>query len=80
MRDAPMAIARHLTIAVDLLRNARVRGDRLPYTPEFEELYDRFCAAAGREVDRHTIWLTFVDARKRGLVGGWRRRRRAPKG
>ncbi|MDR3638623.1 MAG: hypothetical protein P4L84_32760 [Isosphaeraceae bacterium] len=74
-----MATARHLAIAAELLRNAGVPSDRLPYTPEFEELYDRFCTAAGREVDRHTMWLTFVDARKRGLVGGLRRRRHTPK-
>lgn len=72
-----MATARHLEIAVQLLRDPTVPpSDRLPYTPEFEALRLRFAERLGKEISSRQVWLALIDARKRGLVGASRRRRR----
>lgn len=73
-----MAIARHLEIAAQLLRDHDVPpSDRLPYTPEFDTFRARFIHLLGREITCCVVWRAIVDARKRGLVGALRRRRRA---
>ncbi len=75
-----MAIARHLELAAQLLREPNVPPlDRLAYTPMFEELRTRFSALIGRDASPLEYWRVSLDARKRGLVGGLRRRRRSAK-
>jgi hypothetical protein len=76
-----MAIARHLEIAAQMLREPNVPpSDRLPYTPEFDALRSRFSDLRGRDISCHEVWEALVSARKRGLVGASRRRRRSVKG
>jgi hypothetical protein len=75
-----MAIARHLEIAAQLLREPNVPPlDRVAYTPLFDELRDRFSALTGQDVSSLYYWRVSLDARKRGLVGTLRRRRRSAK-
>ncbi len=38
--------------------------DRLPYTPEFDRLLERFNADTGRNLDRHTLWRLIAKLAK----------------
>ena len=70
--------SRHLEIAARLLRDpAFPPSDRLPYTPEYDAFCLRFSEHFGREVSHKEVWESVVGARKRGLVGPTRRRRRS---
>jgi hypothetical protein len=76
-----MIVARHLEIAAQILREPDVPpSDRLPYTPEFEALRAHFSVLLGREISCREVWEAIVSARKRGLVGASRRRRRSVQG
>lgn len=70
-----MAVARLLDIASQLLSQADVPVDRLPYTEAFEVIYRRFLEMYGRDISRHDVWWSFLDARKRGRGRASRRRR-----
>jgi hypothetical protein len=73
-----MAIARHLEIAAQPLKEQDVPpSDRLPYTPAMDIFRARFNQFIGRENTYLEVWEAIVGARKRGLVGASRRRRRA---
>jgi hypothetical protein len=73
-----MAITRHLDIAAKLLKEPDVPpSDRLPYSPEFDTFQARFAQLIGRETTSREVWEAIVGARKRGLVGASRRRRRS---
>lgn len=53
-------------LAWTLLRDCDVPRDRLPYTPEFEALYEIFLARGGRRIDRATFWRLLSSAAKQG--------------
>jgi hypothetical protein len=73
-----MAIARHLEVAAQLLKEQDFPpSDRLPYTPEFDIFRARFIQLIGRDAPSREVWEAIVGARKRGLVGASRRCRRA---
>lgn len=71
-----MASLNQLQKAADLIRLSPKPIDRLPYTPEFDELHLRFEQEIGVTCSPHYFWWCLVDARKRGLVGPSKRRRR----
>jgi hypothetical protein len=68
-----------LKLAATLVAKSILPLDRLPYTDEFEPLYQEFVRAIGHPRTRHEVWWCMVDARKRGLVGPMRRRPRPPR-
>jgi hypothetical protein len=73
-----MITARKLEIAAQILREPDVPPtDRLPYTPDMDVVRDRFSTRLGYEISNQEAWTAFVGARKRGLVGSSRRRRRS---
>ncbi len=69
-------VARYLEIATQLLAEIEVPLDRLPYTDDFEPIYERFQDLAGKSLDRHEVWWSLLSARKRGR-GHARLRRRS---
>lgn len=38
--------------------------DQLPYTPQFDEIVERFNAQTGRSLDPHTVWRLVAKAAK----------------
>lgn len=50
--------------------------DILPYTPEFESLYQEYVRVIAKPCSRSECWHTFLHLRKRGMLGRGRRRRR----
>jgi len=72
-----MANSREIEIAARLAMDLPVSIDRLPGKPAlFEEYRSRFEAELGRPCDLEEFWLSLLAARKRGLIGPSRRRRR----
>lgn len=53
-------------LAWTLLRDCDMPRDRLPYTPEFETLYECFLARSGRQIDRAAFWRLLSSAAKQG--------------
>ena len=45
-----------------------VPTDRLPYSPEFEELYHRVLTSTGAPLGRSDCWRLLAKARKRGWL------------
>jgi hypothetical protein len=74
-----MITPKQLATAARLAAESGLPLDRLPYTDEFESLYERFVVLTGAACSRHQCWWALVDARKRGLVGSLRRRPRVRK-
>lgn len=69
-------IARQADVAADLLLDLPVPLDRLPYTPDFDRVHERFNQLVGKDLSRHEVWWCLLDARKRGRGRPTRRRRR----
>ncbi len=70
-----MAIAHYIEIAAGLLAESKYPLDRLPYTTNFDVLYQRFNQLSGKEHSKHEVWWYLLDARKRGRSRSARRRR-----
>jgi len=52
-----------------LYSSARRTLDDLPYTLEFESLYERFITASGRKnATRHDVWTAMTSLRKRARL------------
>jgi hypothetical protein len=50
----------------ELYSKAERTLDDLPYTHEFETIFDKFIAATGRsDVTRHAVWKALTTLRKR---------------
>lgn len=65
--------AKQLDVATRLAAESTVPLDRLPYTEDFERIYERFRDLTGAACSRHQCWWALLGARKRGLVGPSRR-------
>lgn len=60
-------------IAFALLKACQIPRDRLPYTPDFERLYEEFRRQSGRDIDRCVFWRLLASAAKRGGLARQRR-------
>lgn len=67
--DADKALARALLLVCETPR------DRLPYTAEFESLYEAFLRKSGRQIGRDTFWRLLSSAAKAGGLAKRRTRR-----
>lgn len=65
-----------LKVAASLATISPKPLDRLPYTPEFDQLYRLFIEQTGSPCTESECWNAFLGARKRGMIGPSRRRRR----
>ena len=63
-------------VARKLLEACPVSRDRLPYTSDFEQLYDAFRNATGRQIERDVFWRLLSSAAKQGGLA--KRRHRPP--
>lgn len=57
-----------LSTLAECYRRRGVAADRLPYTEEFERLYDEVQRKTGTALTRAELWRTLVNARKRGAL------------
>jgi hypothetical protein len=56
--------AEQLDLLCDLYAEANRTLDNLPYTEEFEHLYQEFRHRTGVETDRHSVWKALCNRRK----------------
>jgi hypothetical protein len=56
--------ASHKKILVDLYERTRKTVDDLPYTEEFERLYESFLQRSGMSMTRHDVWRALASQRK----------------
>jgi len=54
----------HRQIIADLYAAAQRTVDDLPYTDEFEAMFQTFCSCSGRDITRHEFWKALSNARK----------------
>ena len=72
-----MAIAQRLRIAAQVIKEFGVPIDRLPYTPTFAAVSERFRSLSESvELTDQEVWQNLLGARKCGLVGASKRQRR----
>ncbi len=68
-----MLTHRELEIAVEMAHSSLVPIDQLPYTPEFDRLYQAYTNRLGRPVTQSHFWRALTNVRKKGMVGKrWR--------
>ena len=51
-------------IIVDLYAATGRTVDDLPYTDEFDTMFDQFCSSTGRGISRHEFWKALANLRK----------------
>lgn len=51
-------------IIADLYTETARTVDDLPYTAEFDAMYDQFRSYTGRDIGRHDFWKTLANLRK----------------
>jgi hypothetical protein len=56
--------AEQLNLLCDLYAEANRTLDDLPYTPEFDDLYQQFCEETALDTDRHSVWKALCNCRK----------------
>lgn len=56
--------AEHKQLLVDLYERTRKTVDDLPYTEEFERLYESFIQRSGLNLNRHDVWRALASRRK----------------
>ena len=54
----------HVRLLLNLLGKKGITSDRLPYSPEFEDILRRFEHQANRPVSRQEAWWAILNARK----------------
>jgi hypothetical protein len=54
----------HKQILVDLYKRTAKTVDDLPYTEEFEHLYESFVQRSGLTMSRHDVWRALASQRK----------------
>lgn len=54
----------HKEILEEFYRATRRTVDDLPYTEEFELLFEAFVARSGKSLSRHDVWRALSSARK----------------
>jgi hypothetical protein len=58
----------HKAMLVDLYKRTRKTVDELPYTEEFERLYESFLQRTGLALNRHQTWRALSSCRKGSLL------------
>jgi hypothetical protein len=66
----------HKEMLVELYERTRKTVDELPYTEEFERLYESFLQRSGLNLNRHGVWRALSSCRKASLLA---RKQRTPK-
>jgi hypothetical protein len=54
----------HKQLLVELYERTRKTVDELPYTEEFERLYESFIHRSGMSLGRHDVWRAPASQRK----------------
>jgi len=54
----------HRRLLVDLYKRTRKTVDDLPYSEEFERLYESFIQRSGLNMGRHHVWRALASQRK----------------
>jgi len=54
----------HKQLLVELYERTRKTVDDLPYTEEFERLYESFIQRSGVSLNRHDVWRALTSQRK----------------
>jgi hypothetical protein len=54
----------HKQLLVELYKRTRKTVDDLPYTEEFERLYESFIQRSGLSMNRHDVWRALASQRK----------------
>lgn len=54
----------HKELLVELYQRTRKTVDDLPYTEEFERLYESFIQRSGLSLNRHDVWRALAGQRK----------------
>lgn len=54
----------HKQLLVELYERTRKTVDDLPYTEEFERLYESFLQRSGLSLNRHDVWRALAGQRK----------------
>jgi hypothetical protein len=54
----------HKQMLVELYQRTRKTVDDLPYTEEFERLYESFTQRSGLNMNRHDVWRALASQRK----------------
>lgn len=54
----------HKQLLVELYERTRKTVDDLPYTEEFERLYESFIQRSGLGLNRHDVWRVLASQRK----------------
>ncbi len=54
----------HKALLVELYNRTRKTVDDLPYTEEFERLYESFVQRSGLNMNRHDFWRALSSQRK----------------
>lgn len=54
----------HKQLLVELYERTRKTVDDLPYTEEFERLYESFIQRSGVSLNRHDVWRALASRRK----------------
>jgi len=58
----------HKELLVDLYKRTRKTVDELPYTEEFERLYESFIQRTGLALNCHQAWRALSSCRKASLL------------
>ncbi|MBU0640304.1 MAG: hypothetical protein KKB50_15675 [Planctomycetes bacterium] len=51
-------------LLIELYKRTRKTVDDLPYTEEFERLYESFIQRSGLNMNRHDVWRALASQRK----------------
>jgi len=54
----------HKQLLIDLYQRTRKTVDDLPYTEEFERLFESFIQRSGVNMNRHDVWRALASQRK----------------
>ncbi len=54
----------HQMMLVELYERTQMAVDDLPYTEEFEQLYESFLQRSGLSLNRHEVWRVLAGQRK----------------
>jgi hypothetical protein len=57
-----------LLVLAECYQHLGVAADRLPYTEEFEQLYEEVLGRTGVGLTRAELWRMLANARKRGAL------------
>ncbi len=54
----------HKQLLIELYERTKKTVDDLPYTEEFERLYESFLQRSGLDMNRHDVWRALASQRK----------------